>query len=92
MSGSGASDTAASKRSVSNTDHGEGIREMAIHGRRPRSRLAQLRHGALGLALVVAPAAHAADGAATVSPVTVVGTPLDAAGVPFRARRPTPRR
>ncbi len=60
---------------------------MGIQGRSPRCRLTRLRYGALGLALVIAPAAaYAADEASaapTVSPVTVVGTPLDDSGVPL---------
>jgi len=54
-------------------------------GQQGRSRSVALFGGALGLALAVAPeAARAADDAATapsVSPIVVVGTPLDAAGV-----------
>ena len=55
---------------------------MGQHG---RTRLAGLLGGALVAALAIAPAAARADGddahGASVSPVVVVGTPLDSAGV-----------
>ncbi|MGZ6017473.1 MAG: TonB-dependent receptor [Phenylobacterium sp.] len=61
---------------------------MSAGGRVACSRRRWLRRGSLGLALVIAPAvaqasAETADGAPVpaVSPVTVVGTPLDDAGV-----------
>lgn len=54
-------------------------------GQQGRSRSVALFGGALGLALAVAPggarAADAAQAAPSVSPIVVVGTPLDAAGV-----------
>jgi iron complex outermembrane recepter protein len=52
----------------------------------PRHRLARLRCSALGLALAILPAAAFAADEATgpsVSPLVVVATPLDAAGVPL---------
>ena len=52
-----------------------------------RHRLTRLRYSALGLALAILPAtAFAADDEApptTISPLVVVGTPLDATGVPL---------
>ncbi len=61
---------------------------MGLRDHRRRSRRTPLRCGALGLALAIAPAAaRAADDASapapTVSPLTVVGTPLDDTGVPL---------
>ena len=62
---------------------------MGGSGRSLHHQLTGLRHGALGLALAIAPAAHAADtegdaaSGPSVSPVTVVGTPLDDTGVPL---------
>ncbi|MBS0363214.1 MAG: TonB-dependent receptor plug domain-containing protein, partial [Proteobacteria bacterium] len=57
---------------------------MGVQGRSLPNRLTRLRGGALGLALVIAPAAaHAGDDETTgpaVSDVVVVGTPLDSTG------------
>ena len=53
---------------------------------RPRHRLRGLSYGALGLALAILPTAALADDQAagpSVSPLVVVGTPLDATGVPL---------
>lgn len=61
------------------------MKGMGAGSRARRHRLASLRCGALGLTLAVAPVAVQAEEAPgqTLSDVVVVGTPLDAAGVPL---------
>ncbi|HEY3950221.1 TonB-dependent receptor [Phenylobacterium sp.] len=60
---------------------------MGVQGRSRPGMPTRLRYGALGLALAIAPAAaRAADEAApgpSVSPLVVVGTPLDDTGTPL---------